>query len=81
MPLLRAIVWTVLHQSRQLLVRFDVPLLLVPHRSIQRYFPLPLVLCAHCSLMGRAKSLLVICRDFGSFLAGCSSNSAEDNRD
>jgi hypothetical protein len=50
MPLLQAIVWTVLHQSQQLLVRFDAPLLLVQHQSIQRYFPLLLVLCARCSL-------------------------------
>jgi hypothetical protein len=81
MPLLQAIVWTVLHQSQQLLVRFDVLLLLVQHRSIQRYFPLLLVLCMRCSLMCHAKSLLVTRHGFGSFLASCDSNSAEDNRD
>jgi hypothetical protein len=81
MLLLQATVWTVLHQSQQLLMRFDVPLLLVQHRSTQRYFPLLLVLCAHCSLRCRAKSLLVIHHDFGSFLTSCGSNSAEDNRD
>jgi hypothetical protein len=81
MLLLQATVWTVLHQSQQLLVRFDVPLLLVQHRSIQHYFPLLLVLYAHCSSRYHAKSLLVIRRDFGSFLANFNSNSAEDNCD
>jgi hypothetical protein len=81
MLLLQATVWTVLHQSQQLLVRFDVPLLLVQHQSIQRYFPPLLVLCAHCSLRCRAKSFLLVRRGLGSFLASCDSNSAEDNRD
>jgi hypothetical protein len=81
MLLLQATVWIVLHQSQQLLVRFGVLLFLVQHRSIRHCFPLLLVLCMRCSLMCRAKSLLVIHCDFGSFLASCDSNSAEDNRD
>jgi hypothetical protein len=81
MLLLQATVWTVLHQSQQLLVRFGVPLLLVQHRSIQRYFPPLLVLCVHCSLRCRAKSFLLVCCSLRNFLASCDSNSAEDNRD
>jgi hypothetical protein len=81
MLLLQATVWTVLHQSQPLLMRFDVRLLLVQHRSIQHYFPLLLVLYVCCSLRCHAKSFLLVRLDLGNFLASCGSNSAEDNRD